>query len=170
MEIEEMEKLLTVALEQIKESKKNQSKPKKKTTKKKTVKKVTKKEEPKIPYSDTETILKNMKVDESISRFGILWNSEQPYKISGTSIIKFYNDYNIDKRFKLWHMSYNNKDIIINNQLTDKPKKMFKQSVENRIKQLEDKLKNKPKNKTVNQSDKMENFIINQIEKLEEML
>ena len=169
----DIEEVLRKALEVIEASKKKTTSTKKVSKKKTTTKKPNKKkvkEEPKLPYSEVPAILQEMKTDECISRFGILWNSEKPYTMSGNSIIKFYDDYNIDKRFKKWHMSYSNKDLIINKQLEGKPKKVFNLSVNSRIKQLEEKLGNKPKNKTSNQSDKMKDWLTKQIDTLEGML
>ena len=171
--IDELEKLLKQNQELIKlvmqqkgQKKKTTRKGKKTTSKKETVKK----QIPKLPYSETNSILQEMKVAESISRFGILWNAENPYNISSKAIEKFYNDYNIDKRFKKWHMSYSNKDTINNNQLQGKEKKVKQVNLENRIKQIESKLKGKHKGKSTNQVDKITDFLVSQLEKLEEQL
>jgi len=170
MNIEEMESLLKEALKTIEASKQKTTT----TTTKKRSKKSTKKnikpeiKTPELPYSAVSDILKDMKPEESISRFGILYNSENPYNISGKSIEKFYIDYNI-KAYKKWYMSYNNKDIIIDNQLS-KHNKFKKQNINARIKVIDDKLKSKPKNKNVNQQEKIEEFLLKQLDKLEALI
>jgi len=171
--IDELEKLLKQnqeLMKQIMEQKnKTQKKSKGSKTKKATTKKV-KKEKPKLPYSATPEVLMNMKSDECKSRFGIVYNSDEPYNISGKAIEKFYKDYNIDKRFKVWHLSYSNKDIINDKQLEKQPKEVKVSNIENRIKHIEKKLNGKHKGKSVNQKDKITNFLIGQLEKLEEQL
>jgi len=165
--IEELEKTLKATLKELEAVKKQQQKKTtKKTTKKskKTDKKPAEKT-PELPYSAVSDILKNMKPDESISRFGILYNADNPYNISGKSIEKFYIDYNI-KAYKKWYMSYNNKDIIIDNQLS-KHQKFKDKNINARIKVIEEKLKSKPKNKNVNQAEKIEEFLLKQLDKLE---
>ena len=164
-----METLLKQALKTIEESKKTTTK---KGTRKKATKKATppKKEikTPEVPYSAVKEILENMKPEENISRFGILYNSENPYSISGKAIEKFYIDYNINA-YKKWYLSYSNKDIINDMQLKKHPKSK-KQNINARIKIIDEKLKSKPKNKNVNQQEKINEFLLKQMDKLEGMI
>lgn len=145
----------------------NESKKSDKTSSKK---KSTKKEQSKVPYSAVPDIINKMSKTENIKRFGILYNADKPYAIKSKAIEQFYNDYNIDKRFKVWHMAYSNKDLIINGQLKGQSKAVKKQSIENRIKQIEEQLNKQHKGKTTNQSEKINDFLTAQIQKLEEML
>jgi hypothetical protein len=143
-------------------------------TSKKTSKKTKSKPKPKqpdIPYNQTTDIIKEMSVDENKSRFGILYNAENPYNaISGKSITKFYKDKGI-KAFKVWHMSYKNKDEIIKAQLQGMSKKIKQRNLNARIKHIEEQLnkKRKPSGKSfnVNHIDKINQALINQLERLE---
>lgn len=171
MKIEDMEKLLIEALKTIEANKKKTTTTKRKSSKKKsktTAKKPQQKQQPKLSYSAIPDIIENMKVEECISRFGILHNSENPYNISGKAIEKFYTDYNISA-FKKWYMSYTNKDLIIDKQLS-KYKNNTTKNIQARIKIIEEKLNKKYPSKTINQKDKIQNALINQMQKLEARL
>ena len=113
---------------------------------KKTKRKTSTKEEikqqqkPTVSYSEVPNILNKMKTDELISRFGILYNSKQPYSdISRDSIVKFHQDYGI-KTYKIYSLSYSNKDIIINNQVKSKNPKHLNKSIEYRITEIENRI------------------------------
>jgi hypothetical protein len=127
---------------------------------------------PEQPYSAIPDILKEMTLDECIARFGILWNSDKPYAINGKAIQKFYKDYNI-KTYKPWYMSYGNKDIINDKQILPKNKTQIQQNIANRIKDIEARLEKQRKpseHLTINNIEKIENALIQQLEKLEGML
>ena len=171
MDIDEIKENLAKGIEAIEqlrkleEENKTQSKGKTKKEEETIVKK-----EATLPYSATTEILENMSITENKKRFGILTNADNPYSINNKAIENFYNDYGI-KCFRVWYMSYANKDIIINKQLKNATKKEKEQSRKNRIKKLEGNLKKvKSKNhKNPNHKEKMENAIINNIERLEKM-
>ena len=129
---------------------------------------------PEIPYSQTPDIIKEMSKEENIKRFGFLFNAENPYQaITGKAITTFYQDNGI-KAFKTWHMSYKNKDLIINQQLQGQPEKTRKASLKARIEHIEQQLnkERKPTGKSfgVNHIDKIHNALIEQMERLEHEL
>lgn len=166
--IKEMEKKLESALKTIEDLKGiiTQTSKKSHKNKGKNIKTPPIKPRPELPYSEVPAILSEMSLEENKARFGLLYNAKNPYDISGKSIEKFYKDYNI-KAYKKWYMSYNNKDIIINIQLKAHSKHK-KANIERRIKFLDEKLKSldKNKNKNVNQREKIEGFLLSQIDKL----
>jgi len=146
-----------------------------KATDSKQSKKATVKAKEQTPYSEIPNILKKMSATENIKRFGILYNSDNPYSIAGSSIEKFHKDYNI-KTFmnRNRYLSYDNKDIIIDGQL-QKHKTFKKKCLENRIKYINDRIKDVEKRKpsgkyTVNNKDKQLERLISRLEKLEGLL
>ena len=147
-------------------TKKGKSKPKKQS-KPKEIK-------PTIPYSQTPDIIKEMSADENKKRFGILYNADNPYtSITGKAITKFYKDNGI-RAFKIWHLNYANKDLIIEGQLEGQSKKVKSKNLKARIQHIQNQLdkKRNPSGKSfnVNHIDKINNALINQLEKLEGQL
>jgi len=127
---------------------------------------------PEIPYSQTPDIIKEMSKEENIKRFGFLFNAENPYQaITGKAITTFYQDKGI-KAFKIWHMSYKNKDLIINQQLKDQSKKVKENNLKARIQHIEQQLNKdrKTSGKNVNHLDKIETALTNHLEILEHEL
>ena len=119
-------------------------------------------------YKDIPNILRNMKATECIKRFGILYNKENPYQIKSSNIEKFYNDYNI-QAYRKWYMPYSIKDIIIDKQLEKHPR-LREKNIKNRIKILKSRLKKEYKNKTVNQVEKINEYIKSHIKRLQQEL
>lgn len=170
MKQNEIENALKLALEIIQKSQKKAGKKPVKEQKptpkpKKQVEKI-----PEISYSEIPEILKDMKHEESITRFGFLYKSKTPYQdINSKSITKFYDDYNI-KAYKRWSLSYGNKDILIDQQIKNTNPKQMTPSIENRIKEITQRLDKelKPTEKmTVNNIAKREEFLTKQLETLE---
>jgi len=89
---------------------------------------------PEKTYSQIPELLMQLSKDELKARFGI---AKCYGDITGKSITKFYQDKNI-KTFKPWHMAYKNKDIIIDTITT---KTQLKTTIDNRIKEIQEKLK-----------------------------
>lgn len=165
-EIEKLQNLL-------KEAGKNQNSHKKTKEKKQEKPKEKPKEKPELPYSETSNILKEMPIEETISRFGILWKTNKPYsEITSNSIVKFYLDYNI-RAYKRWNLPYHAKDIIIDRQVKARNPSILDKSIENRIDEIETRLnkKLKPNGKmTINNIEKRQEFLTEHLEKLEARL
>jgi hypothetical protein len=96
MKQNEIENALKMALEIIQKSQKKAGKKPVKEQKPIPKPKKPVEKQPEISYSEIPEILKDMKHEESITRFGFLYKSKTPYQdINSKSITKFYDDYNI---------------------------------------------------------------------------
>lgn len=174
MNAKDKKEIAKIVLEVLKSTQElTQVKPQEKTLSKKKPKEKPQEKKPELPYSDTTKILQDMKLEEIISRFGILWNSKTPYAdFKSQAIIKFYNDYNI-KAYKRWNLPYACKDLIIDRQVEGKNPNGMINSIEKRIDEINGRLDRemKPTQKmTVNNIAKREEHLIKQLEKLEKRL
>lgn len=131
---EKMKNAIIKYLEASVNTTKNQKKNNKKDTPIQQVKEKKQKDIPEKTYAQIPDTLIKLSKDELKARFGI---AKKYSDISGKSITKFYQDNNI-KTFKPWHMSYKCKDIIIDTITT---KTQLKTTIDNRIKEIQDKLK-----------------------------